>query len=140
MSESPYTWNMRVAVIVKWNRKRNLIVRSVMGEDDTSVGSASVTLGGPERGVTVTRGGPWQRRVGQNKESAAVSETARVENVNVLLVSTEKSVNAVTGTVALTMVCCVVDQPMAFVTVENALVIRILPGRLANVRHPRACV
>lgn len=38
---------------------RNLIVRSVMGEDDTSVGSASVTLGGPERGVTVTRGGPW---------------------------------------------------------------------------------
>lgn len=48
-----------MAVIVKWNRKRNLIVRSVMGEDDTSVGSASVTLGGPERGVTVTRGGPW---------------------------------------------------------------------------------
>lgn len=46
---------------------RNLIVQSVMGEDDTSVGSASVTLGGPERGVTVTRGGPWQRRVGQNK-------------------------------------------------------------------------
>lgn len=46
---------------------RNLIVRSVMGEDDTSVGSASVILGGPERGVTVTRGGPWQRRVGQNK-------------------------------------------------------------------------
>lgn len=41
-------------------------------------------------------------------ESAAVSETARVENVNVLRVSTEKSVNAVTGTVALTMVCCVV--------------------------------
>lgn len=46
---------------------RNLIVRSVMGEDDTSVGSASVTLGGPGRGVTVMRGGPWQRRVGQNK-------------------------------------------------------------------------
>lgn len=41
-------------------------------------------------------------------ESAAVSETARVENVNVLRVSMEKSVNAVTGTVALTMVCYVV--------------------------------
>lgn len=37
-----------------------------------------------------------------------MSETARVENVNVLQVSAEKSVNAVTGTVALTMVCCVV--------------------------------
>lgn len=48
---------------------RNLIVQSVMGEDDTSVGPASVTLGGPERGVTVTRGGLWQRRVGQNKGS-----------------------------------------------------------------------
>lgn len=38
---------------------RNLIVWSVMGEDDMSVGFVFVILGGLERGVIVMRGGLW---------------------------------------------------------------------------------